>query len=455
MAHILLEDTLYDFFAAEGRRNNTSPPSKVFVSYNPISDLDLATKLPRNTKYLIQQWRSSDRSDFSPITNLILMPQRMSWIAGNMSVIFFKGEKQEEQEEEAIYSNLEDDLAETIGVMSPRCRFEPSFCTSLEEIRQSAGDSVVIPYLPSDGLEGLKHLTNPDVHYELLSKRALALSGLPTPNAQLIDFALPERGCDNEILDNQIARAISAIHHHSRPFVLKSNSSGGSKGTYIIRTLADQAAVEKDVNSLLRSEIRNLNPENTHLHPYSLVLTAFLPGKASALNFYVRNDGQAQFSSLCEQDFSKTGHWLGASIKYSTQNELAAQYVGIMQKTATFLHSRGYYGVVGIDVMTDDVGRHNVIDLNPRPTGSFVLGCLRSHFAGELAMDEACVLPFMEFSASRADFRTAFNTELRIGEIIVLAWCSDPKRLRSHTCLAVGGRDKLSVKELCRRIEEW
>jgi ATP-grasp domain len=454
MVQIMLENTLCDFFAAEDRRDNTCSPRKVFVSYNPISDLDLATKLPRNIKYPIQQWRNSNSSDFSSITNLILMPQRMSWITGKMAVIFFKDEKQDEQEE-AIYSNLEDDLAETIGVINPQCRFEPSICTSLEQIHLSVGDSFVIPYLPSDGLAHLPHHTDPDDHYELLTKRALALSGLPTPNAQLIDFGRPETGWDSETLNNEVARAISTIHHRVRPFVLKSNSSGGSRGTYLVRTLADQAAVEKDVRNLLRSELQNLSLGNAHLHPCSLILTGFLLGKAVAINFYARNDGQGQFTSCCEQDFSKTGHWLGGAITYSTQHQLAALYAGIMQKTATFLHSRGYHGPVGIDVMTDEVGRHNVIDLNPRPTGSFILGCLRPHFAGELAMDEARVLPFMEFFASRAIFKTVFDKELRTGEIIILAWSSDLKTSRSFTCLAVGARDKVSLKELCGRIEEW
>jgi ATP-grasp domain len=447
----MLENTMCEFFEAEDRRDNKSSHRKVFVPYHPISDVDLATKLPRNTKYLIQQWRDSNSSDFSPITNLILMPQRMSWITGKMAVIFFK----DEQGEESVYSNLESDLTETIGAINPHCRFEPSLCTSLEQIQQSVGDSLVIPFLPSDGLAHLPHQTNPDDHYELLTKRALALSNLPTPKAQLVDFAWPKADWDSETLDNEVDRAISVIHHRVRPFVLKTNSAGGSKGTYLVLTLADQVVVEKDVRNFLRSELQKVNLTNAHLNPCSLILTDFLLGKTIAINFYVRNDGQAQFSSCCEQTLSKTGRWLGGTIKYSTQQQLAALYAGIMQETATFLHLRGYHGPVGIDVMTDEVGRHNVIDLNPRPTGSFVLGCLRPHFVGELAMDEACVLPFMNFSASRADFTTSFDKELRNGVIIVLAWCSDRKTPRSFTCLVVGARDKFSLEQLCRRIEEW
>ena len=183
MVQITLEDTLSDFFAAEDNRSSTASPSKVFVSYNPISDRDLATELPRNTKYLIQQWRSSSDC-YSPIMNLILMPQRMSWIVGKMPVIFFSGEGLEER---AACNGLEDDLAETIGVIKPHYQFEPRFCATLEQICQSVGDSLVITFFPSDGLTRLPHDANPNGHYELLTKRALALSGLPIPKAQLIE----------------------------------------------------------------------------------------------------------------------------------------------------------------------------------------------------------------------------------------------------------------------------
>lgn len=169
------------------------------------------------------------------------MPQRMSWITGMMAVIFFKDGKQDRQEEEAIYySNLEDDLAETIGVINPHCRFESSLCTSLEHIHLSISDSLIIPFLQSDGLAHLPHHTDLDDHYELLTKRALTLSGLPTPNAQLVDFGRPETGWESETLNCEVAWAISAIHYRVRLFVLKSNSSGGS---WYISSLANSRNV--------------------------------------------------------------------------------------------------------------------------------------------------------------------------------------------------------------------
>ena len=70
-------------------------------------------------------------------------------------------------------------------------------------------------------------------------------------------------------------------------------------------------------------------------------------------------------------------------------------------------------------------------------------------------MDEACVLPFMKFSANRNSFKAAFEKELSVGEIIILAWYSDSKALSCSTCLAVAGRDGASLQQNCSNITKW
>lgn len=56
------------------------------------------------------------------------------------------------------------------------------------------------------------------------------------------------------------------------------------------------------------------------------------------------------------------------------------KYDSLVQKTAVFLHTHGYSCPACIDVMLDKAGRQFIVDLDPRITGSFVLGCLRTHF---------------------------------------------------------------------------
>ncbi|KAI1737181.1 hypothetical protein F4680DRAFT_429640 [Xylaria scruposa] len=446
MVQIKLENSVAEFFELDDSPLPITP--KIFISYNPISERNLATMLPRNTKYLIQQWRASGKDDLSPIINLILMPQRMSWVMGNMAVVFFK-------DGDEAFQGVEEDLLETLNVLNPASRFVPRFCTSIPHIQASVCDSLVIPYLPSDGLDNLLHHIDPNIHYELLSKRGLALSGLPTPRSEVLDFERPQHGWDSTALNGEITRTINAIRGMVPPFVLKSNSSGGSKGVYIIHTTSDQGDLERDIDSLHRSELSKLSPENAHLHPCTLILVEWLPGVAYCLNFYVQRDGTPRFVCCCEQNFSEAGHWLGGIITYSMQIGLASHFDQIIQKTASFLHSRGYRGPVGIDVMEDEARGHLVVDLNPRPTGSFVLGCLRHHFVEELGMDTSCVLPYMEFFATRTEFTTAFANELLQGSIIILAWWSDPRSSHSWVCVAVGSKERALLSTICERIVEW
>ncbi|KAK7954417.1 solid-state culture specific protein [Apiospora saccharicola] len=453
MVQISLTDTLSDFFAAEDDYHGVASYPKVLIGYNPISDVALIPWLPPNNKYLIQQWRPVGPLDWSPITKLILVPQRAAWVAGKMPVAFLKSGNQ--VIEKSVFDNLEKDIADCSRILVDTCKFQPRFCSSMDELSENVHGSLVIPYLPFDGITNLPHYFDPDEHYDLQSKRALALSGLPTPAATLIDFEPHPAGWTGERLRNEIARAIEIIHKRSRPFVLKSNSSYGSKGVYLVHTQEDQAAMEVDICNCLTADLPRLDSQNAQLHPFSLVLTDFLPGDAVCVNFWVRCDGTAQFSSCCGQDFSTTGHWLGGAITYSQQQQLALTYSGIIGKTSQFLRSRGYHGPVGIDVMTDEAGMHQVVDLNPRLTGTWVLGCLRPHYSEHLLMDEACVLPFMNFKASRECFNSAFQEDLEIGKLIVLAWCSDPTTSHCFTSLAAGGRNKVDRDSLIRRVNRW
>ena len=456
MLQIKLEDTLDGFLVAEDVRKQTSSLPKTFVSHNPISSNDLTPALRRNTKYIVQQWRGSSVNNCSAIINLVLMPQRMAWLAGKMPVIFFEHEVSEEQNDPKILLRTRDDLEQTLAVLDPGCRFAPAFCRSPAEVHMRMGSTEIIPFLPSDGLANLRHYINPDDHYVLLSKRGLALSGLPTPTAQLVDFEAPKTSWDSNTLNNEIARALNTIHNRQLPFVLKANSAGGGKGTYLTHTSEDRATLEMNITNTLTEELPKLNPENAHLHPVSLIITDFLPGDAVSINFYVRNDGTAEFSTCTTQILSEEGHlWLGGAVVYSAQAHLASQYAELLQTTALFLHSRGYHGPTGIDVMTDEAEVQSIVDLNPRPTGSFVLGCLRPHFSGVLGMDAACTSPFLEFSADRATFKEAFEKELRVGQIVVLAWYSDLKARRCHTCLAISAVDKVSLEQLYRAVHQW
>uniref|UniRef100_UPI001F1C8B36 hypothetical protein n=1 Tax=Paenibacillus sp. EPM92 TaxID=1561195 RepID=UPI001F1C8B36 len=70
----------------------------------------------------------------------------------------------------------------------------------------------------------------------------------------------------------------------------------------------------------------------------------------------------------------------GGCISYPEQPQLQEEYAEIMDDLARFLHSKGYYGPAGADIMISPNGRLLVIDMKIRVTRTLQLGCLRSHF---------------------------------------------------------------------------
>jgi len=106
-----------------------------------------------------------------------------------------------------------------------------------------------------------------------------------------------------------------------------------------------------------------------------------------------------------------------------------------------FLHSRGYFGPVGIDAMTDDLDSHNVVDLNLRIAGSFIpYSRLPATSFTRVGLDCAYFMPYIGFAASRENFKAAFDKELCAGKLVILTGFLDPTTSRSFVCFAVGGK---------------
>ena len=364
-----------------------------------------------------------------------------------MSVVFIADEGIPER---STWEKVQRNLEETLQSISYSTRYKALFSHSSSSLGRLVGDATIIPLLPSDDLVSLKHYIDPDTHYEILSKRAIAFSGLPTPAARLIDFAPTPKTS----IDTVIANAVSTIQHQKLPFVLKLNSTWGSLGVYVIDSEPSRTAAIKDIEPLLRDSLPSLNATNAHLHPFSLVLMDYVEGSCSAVNFYVRRDGTAKFSSATTQIFEDE-MWSGGYIEYDIQSDYAKEYEAVLQQTAQYLQSRGYHGPCGVDVITDKEGKHHVIDINARPTGTFVLGCLRPHFVDGLGIGFASLMICIEFHGPMLLFRERFGKELGAGLIIVLAWHEDTERGNAYASLVVGGESKILLQERVKGVEEW
>ena len=136
----------------------------------------------------------------------------------------------------------------------------------------------------------------------LLSKRGLALSGLPTPPTQIIDTCFIGSE-DPMLLKQSIAQMVDSIDKHQLPFMVKLPQSISGMGNFAISTETERDQVKALFTAQLGAMLQQLNRFNHHLYPCSMVLQDFITGPVVALSLFVTKRGQARFIACCEQLF--------------------------------------------------------------------------------------------------------------------------------------------------------
>ncbi|OGM48726.1 hypothetical protein ABOM_002032 [Aspergillus bombycis] len=241
---------------------------------------------------------------------------------------------------------------------------------------------------PVDCLAHLPHAVHPEAHYNLLSKRGLAYSGLPTPVSVVIDsHLLPSQVHDSCLVETEIQRMLRTVHEKDLPFIVKVPQSISAQGTFILRTEPDRQDAIAVLRKELREMIQEVHPTNQHVSPCSLIIQDFLEGETMALLF-VTCKGREIFIGYTKQLFNDSGLW--------------------------FLFSKGYYGTAGVDFMIGPDGRFLILDMNIRVTGTYHLGCLRGHFM-QRGLSEATMLYPLYLGCSRDEFRDFSETNSKMG----------------------------------------
>src|SRR6202043_1250702 len=89
------------------------------------------------------------------------------------------------------------------------------------------------PVLPVDCFEEHDLLISLDTHYEILSKRGLAVSDLPNPKSVLLDFETRGQVTEFEkkMHDEKVFRAVQGCQ---LPFVVKLQQTISGYGTFVV-----------------------------------------------------------------------------------------------------------------------------------------------------------------------------------------------------------------------------
>jgi len=87
------------------------------------------------------------------------------------------------------------------------------------------------------------------------------------------------------------------------------------------------------------------------------------------VQFYLGRDGEITWLGFTEQLFNDTNRWIGGVFRADLQDELYPEFIKIAEPVAGYLHEKGYFGVVGIDILHNKNDQFFLVDLNPRLTG--------------------------------------------------------------------------------------
>jgi len=225
--------------------------------------------------------------------------------------------------------------------------------TYLDDLSKSDRFDKLIALFPFDRLKPEKHAVDPNTHYHLLSKVALASLGVQCPTyssynlraSRLEDIQLPEQF----------------------PYLIKTSHGLSGEGTYIIRNASDLKYCFEEIEKYL--DIKLLD---------TIIVSEFVKNTVQnyCVQFYVNKAGEITLIGTTCQLVTEEGNYLGGLIHYR-QTDMS-KFFDTIASIGHYAHQQGYFGFIGFDVLEDKDGQLYAIDANFRVNGSTPM-CLQRH----------------------------------------------------------------------------
>ncbi|GIJ99605.1 hypothetical protein Aspvir_003606 [Aspergillus viridinutans] len=371
---VILDYTLHDLYAIDNEGEEIS----LVYAYAPPPNTQPTSSTPALTRYPVQAplCPAHGKEELAQIL-FHATAQRFGFFSGPMRIIVFDLDLDLDPDHghATTIPRHHSDILEVFNQLPPHQRPLPIYTRHPQDLVLSPKSRLAVT-VPLDWLTHLPHTIDPSAHYNLLSKRGLAESGLPTPRTIVIDTVLsPSHPFTDRDLHEEITRMTQPIRDHGLPFILKvPRVTSIGQNTFIIRTKSDQTAVDTLFRDEVKSMLLELTPSNEHLRPCNLILQEMVTGDTVGLTFFVTKTGRALFNCCTRQEVDDAYRWSGGFISYNEQSALESHYRRTINTVAQFLHDKGYFGPASVDVMTDENGTQLVVDLNVRITGTYHLG---------------------------------------------------------------------------------
>ncbi|KAL6722309.1 hypothetical protein ACLMJK_001416 [Lecanora helva] len=369
------------------------------------------------------------------------------------------------------------EFEQTFSVIHNDQRPHLHFVEHLKHMKMESKQKL-LPLWVLEDLINQRCIISPQVHFSLGSKQALFESNLTSPRCEIIEFkTLPSRdpkNCCNicrdhwnefqiprnctgprkQWLDAECDRALQHLLAKPLPYLIKLQQTMGGNGTRSARNpreLVDAAYFISQ--TYLPNHLPRLTEQNVPLQPMNLVLSDIVDYVAHhAVNFFLKNNGDPVFVCVAQEMTVKERVWVGDTITYSQQSKLEGRLGPTMRQVSAFLHSKGYYGPVALDVLEDKAGVQWVVDLNVRTGGSYILGTLKKHFVDN-GLDHASLLLLMNVKIDRRALVERFFLEFQKGNVIIVAWYEKTKG-ESSGYVAIGAKMFQELRQKEKMFQE-
>ncbi len=268
-----------------------------------------------------------------------------------------------------------------------------------------------ITLFPHQSLPPERQVVHPDVNYRLHSK-------------EIIEF-----------IDCNQARVLERV---VPPCVAKLSHGYAGLGNFFIRNAFDESMMREQVDRQWSNA--------------TIVVSELIENIVSdtGLQFYLRKDGSVVWLGLTQQRFNQKSRWCGGVFSATEQGEGPERYKSMIEATASFLHEHDYFGLVGIDVLTDANGQQFLVDANPRLTGVSPFLMASRTFATEGAT-EGIYLASQNFAGSMDELFEAAEA-VTDAKLLVLSACEDAEDGTTICHLSVTSTCQADNQQILQRL---
>lgn len=174
---------------------------------------------------------------------------------------------------------------------------------------------------------------------------------------QVVDPAANYALHSKEVIEKIDCAQAHVLDSVQPPCIVKLSHGYAGLGNFFIRNSADEARMRQKLGR--------------HWPDATLVVNAIIEDICGdfGVQFFLHRNGDMVWLGVTQQHFNADLKWSGGSFSAELQDQLFEDATHIVEATGQHLHTAGYVGVVGIDILRDKENRHFLVDVNPRLTG--------------------------------------------------------------------------------------